>query len=74
MKVLLDSLHLNAHTQELYLYPNKLQSHLCKFTLDGSAKWEHNFKGFPGTKDLKSGISEVTVVPLVLKCLFGKKR
>ena len=26
MKVLLDSLHLNAHTQELYLYPNKLQS------------------------------------------------
>ena len=31
MKVLLDSLHLNVHTQEIY--PNKLQSHNVKSKL-----------------------------------------
>ena len=38
MKVLLDSLHLNVHTQELYLYPKKLQPHKIKSKLDSGAK------------------------------------
>ena len=37
MKVLRDSLHLNAHTQ-LYLYLNKLQSHKIKSKLDSGSK------------------------------------
>ena len=36
MKVLLDSLHLNVHTQELY--PKKLQPHKTKSKLDSGSK------------------------------------
>ena len=50
MKVLVDSLHFNVHTQELYL--KKLQPHKIKSKLDsGSKKVKYHLYHHPKLKD-----------------------
>ena len=50
MKVLLDSLHFNVHTQEFY--PKKLQPHKIKSMLDsGSKRVKHHLYHHPKLND-----------------------